>query len=197
MPPGMICYYLSMARKKRFPIQIDEATKEALDKHKSATSSKSYGEAVANLLGVKATKGTHKKHTGVPSTIIDVAILRTWEMEVRYFETTKDKTRAEIITTVKEALEKPYPTGKTWASLYPRWFRNGLEEYVDNQLKSLKRRGFINNSKKGAWTMGSTALVEDDWDLLRLVTERIHPHKELKLSAVQRQTAFSVLCSTY
>jgi len=32
--------------------------------------------------------------------------------------------------------------------------------------------------------MGSTALIEDEWDLLRLVTERIHPHKELKLTDI-------------
>lgn len=172
-----------MARKKRYPIQIDEATKSALDNHRINTGSKSYGEAVANLLEVKVTQGKNKKHTGVPATIIDVAILRTWEMEVRYFEATKDKTRDEIITTVKEAMERPYPNG-TWASLYPRWFKKSLEEYVDNRLKSLKRRGFINNSKNGVWTMRSTALVEDDWDLLRLVTERIHPHKELKLSDI-------------
>lgn len=177
--------------KDRTHLRVTKETKAALDKHQKDTGSKSANDAIANLLGIDTTqpkakkpKAIYKEHSGVPAAIIDVAILRTWEMEVRYFEATKDKTRAEIITTVKEALEKPYPTGKTWASLYPRWYKKSLDDYVNDRLQSLKRRGFISNTTKGVWTMGSTALVEDDWDLLRLVTERIHPHKTLKLSDI-------------
>ena len=180
-----------MVDKTRHPVQLDAGTKAALEKYQKNTCSKSANDAIANLLGMDTTqpkakkpKVIYKEHKGVPAAIIDVAILRTWENEVRYFEVTKDKTRAEIITTVKEAMERPHPNGKTWASLYPRWYKKSLDDYVNDRLQSLKRRRFISSTTKGIWTMGKTALIEDDWDLLRLVTERIHPHKELKLTDI-------------
>jgi hypothetical protein len=59
---------------------------------------------------------------------------------------------------------------------------------IDSKYNTHHKLCFIFDTKfykkQGVWTMGSTALIEDDWDLLRLVTERIHPHKELKLTDI-------------
>ena len=60
-------------------------------------------------------------------------------------------------------------------SLYPLWWEESLETYVDGRLKPLKAKGFINNSKKGVWTMVSNVIESEEWDLLRLVTEQILP----------------------
>ena len=170
-----------MVDKKRYSIQLDAETKAALDKHQIATGSKSYGEAIANLLGVKVTHDKKKKHTGVPASIIDGAILRCWEQE-----RIRDKTRAAIIQYVREALERPYPTGTSWVSLYPVWYRENLEEYVDNRLKSLKRKGFIDNPNKGVWTMSWTAITTEEVMYLRLLTEYIEPSKQLNIPQLLR-----------
>jgi len=181
--------------KDRTHLRVTKETKAALDKHQKATGSKSANDAIANLLDLdidtpqskaKKTRGIYKEHSGPSPVIMDTAILRCWELEVRYYEATKDKTRAEIITTVKEAMERIYPNGTTWMRIYPRWYKESLEGYVDDRLKALKAKGFINNSKKGAWTMISSVLEEDEWDLLRLVSERIHPHKQLNISDLLR-----------
>ena len=170
-----------MGGKKRYPIQIAAETKAALDKHQIATGSKSYGEAIAKLLGVKVTRGKNKKHTGVPASIIDAAILRCWD-----YERIRDKTRAEITNSVREALERPYPTGTSWMELYPRWYKESLEDYVNDRLQSLKRRGFIDNPKKGVWTMSWSAITPEEVMFLRLLTKYIEPSKQLNIPQLLR-----------
>ncbi|PZC46034.1 MAG: hypothetical protein DK302_000416 [Chloroflexi bacterium] len=183
-----------MVEKKQIPIQLDTKTKAALDKHMKISGSETYQDAIVNLLGIKAakpksnkTREIYKEQIGPAPVIMDAAILRCWEYEARYYETTKDKTRTEIITTVRERMKRPYPNGTTWMSIYPVWFEENLESYVDDQLKSLKLKGFIDNSKKGVWTMISNIIKEDEWDLLRLVSERIQPHRQLNISDLLRR----------
>jgi len=72
-------------------------------------------------------------------------------------------------------------------SIYPRWYKESLETYINDRLQSLKAKGFINNSKKGVWTMVSKVIKEDEWNLLRLVSERIQPHKQLNISDLLRR----------
>ena len=181
-----------MAKKKQISIQLDAETKAVLDKHRKVSGSKSYKDAIANLLGlgidtpqskVKKTRGIYKEHSGVSPLIIDAAILRCWE-----YEATKDKTRAGIITAVKERMQRPYPNGTTWMSVYPRWYKESLETYVDGRLQSLKAKGFIDNSKTGVWSIVSNAIESEEWDLLRLVTEQIQPHKQLNIPDLLRPT---------
>jgi hypothetical protein len=174
-----------MVDKKRYPIQLDAETKAALDKHQKASGSKSYKQAIANLLGIDTTQPKAKKpkiykeHNGVPAAIIDVAILRCWSGE-----RIRDKTRAEIIHSVRDALERPDPNGTTWMGLYPRWYKISLEGYVDDRIKSLKRRGFIDNPKKGVWTMSWVAITTEEVLFLRLVTECIEPSKQLNIPQI-------------
>lgn len=176
-----------MADKKQIPIQLDAETKAALDKHQKVSGSKSYRQAISNLLGMdtkpkaKKTRGIYKEHNGVPASIIDAAILRCWE-----YERIRDKTRAEITNSVREALERPYPTGTSWMELYPRWYKESLEDYVNDRLQSLKRRGFIDNPKKGVWTMPWTAITTEEVVFLRLLTEYIEPHKQLNIPQLLR-----------
>ena len=185
-----------MAKKKQISIQLDAETKAVLDKHRKVSGSKSYKDAIANLLGlgidtpqskVKKTRGIYKEHSGVSPLIIDAAILRCWEYEARYYEVTKDKSRAEINNAVRECMQRPYLNGTTWMSIYPRWYKESLETYINDRLQSLKAKGFINNSKKGVWTMVSKVIKEDEWNLLRLVSERIQPHKQLNISDLLRR----------
>tara|TARA_Y100000593_G_scaffold32968_1_gene64855 strand:+ start:133 stop:684 length:552 start_codon:yes stop_codon:yes gene_type:complete len=180
-----------MARKKRYPIQIDEETKAALDKHKSATSSKSYGETVAKLSRAKVTKGTHKKHTGIPASIVDAAILLCWTLDKNgttyQIKGFRDKTRAEIIQGVRETLSNSFdPRHTTWKDLYPVWFEQSLDEYVDNRLKSLKRRGFIDNKSKGIWSMAMNVLSADETQMLLYIFVYIEPHKQLNIPQILR-----------
>lgn len=63
-------------------------------------------------------------------------------------------------------------------SVYPRWYKESLETYVDGRLQSLKAKGFIDNSKTGVWSIVSNAIESEEWDLLRKVSERIQPHKQ-------------------
>jgi hypothetical protein len=181
-----------MAEKKRYPIQLDAEIKAALDKHQKVSGSKSYKQAIANLLGLdttqpkaKQSRGIYKEHTGPTPAVIDAAILRCWEYEHNNsffdYEATRDRTRAEIITAVRKAMERTDSGGTTWMSLYPLWFKESLDEYVDDRLKSLKRRGFIDNATKGVWSMFSNVIASEEWDLLRVVTERIQPHKQLNI----------------
>ena len=177
-----------MVDKKQIPIQLDAETKAALDKHQKVSGSKSYKQAIANLLGIdttkpkaKKTKGVYKEHKGVPASIIDAAILRTWELE-----RIRDKSRAEIIHSVKEALEKPYPTGTTWASLYPRWYKESLDDYINDRLQSLKRKGFIVNKSKGIWFMKWSTITQDEEKFLRFLMEVHEPHKQLNIPQLLR-----------
>ena len=111
-----------MKEKDRTHLRVTKDIKSALDKHQKDTGSKSANDAIANLLGIDASKpkakkpkGIYKEHKGVPASIVDAAILRCWELE-----RIRDKTRAEIVHSVRESLERPYPTGTSWMSLYPR-----------------------------------------------------------------------------
>ncbi len=165
-----------MVDKKRYPIQLDAEIKAALDKHQKVSGSKSANDAIANLLGIDTTqpmakkiRRIYKEHSGVTPAIIDAAILRCWEHD------STDKTKAEIITAVRKAMERTYSNGATWMSLYPIWYKEGLEDYINDRLQSLKAKGFINNSTKGVWTMVSNVIESEEWDLLRLVTEQILP----------------------
>ncbi len=176
-----------MAEKKQIPIQLDAETKAALDKHQKVSGSKSYRQAISNLLGMdtkpkaKKTRGIYKEHNGVPASIIDAAILRTWELE-----RIRDKSKAEIVHSVREALERPYPTGTTWMSLYPLWFKESLEAYVNDRLQALKTKGFIVNKSKGIWFMKWSTITQDEEKLLRLVTEYIEPHKQFNIPQLLR-----------
>ena len=179
-----------MAEKKQMPIQLDAETKAALDKHQKVSGSKSANDSIANLLGIdtskpkaKKTRGVYNEHSGPSPVIIDNAILRCWE-----YEATKDKTRAGIITAVKERMQRPYPNGTTWMSVYPRWYKESLETYVDGRLKPLKAKGFINNSKRGVWSMVSNAIESKEWDLLLKVSEQIQPHKQLNIPDLLRSS---------
>ena len=180
--------------KDRTHLRVTKEIKSALDKHQKDTGSKSANDAIANLLGidaskpkVKKTRGIYKEHSGVSPLIIDAAILRCWEYEARYYEVTKDKSRAEINNAVRECMQRPYLNGTTWMSIYPRWYKESLEDYINDRLQSLKAKGFINNSKKGVWTMVSKVIKEDEWNLLQLVSERIQPHKQLNISDLLRR----------
>ena len=164
-------------------VRISNETKAALDKHQKVSGSKSVNDAIANLLGIdtpqpmaKKPRGIYKEHTGVPASIIDAAILRCWD-----YERIRDKTRAEITNSVREALERPYPTGTSWMELYPRWYKESLEDYVNDRLQSLKRRGFIDNPKKGVWTMSWSAITPEEVMFLRLLTKYIEPSKQLNI----------------
>ncbi len=166
--------------KDRTHIRVTQEIKATLDKHQKAIGSKSANDSIANLLGIdtskpkaKKTRGVYNEHSGPSPVIIDNAILRCWE-----YEATKDKTRAGIITAVKERMQRPYPNGTTWMSVYPRWYKESLETYVDGRLQSLKAKGFIDNSKTGVWSIVSNAIESEEWDLLRKVSERIQPHKQ-------------------
>ena len=140
-----------------------------------------------------------KENGGPTAAIIDAVILRCWEHEATRWQEQKayfrgslavassiDKTRADVINSVREAMERTYPNGTTWVSLYPVWFKEKLEVYVDTRLQALKDTGFINNPKAGAWTMISNIIVEEEWDLLRLVSEHMLPHKELNIPDLLR-----------
>jgi hypothetical protein len=140
-----------------------------------------------------------QEHGGPTAAIIDAAILRCWEHEATRWQEQKayfrgnhavassiDKTRAEIITTVRERMQRPYSNETTWMSLYPLWFEENLENHVDDRLKSLRSKGFINNSKKDLWTMISNVIEEKEWDLLRLVSEQMLPHKQLNIPHLLR-----------
>ena len=205
-----------MTEKKLYSIQLDSEIKAALDKHQNVSGSRSYKDAIANLLGIdtpqskiKKTTGVYKEHSGPTAAIIDAAILRCWEHEATRWQEQKayfrgnhavvssiDKTRAEIINAVKEAMGKTYPNETTWMSLYPLWFKESLEAYVDNRLQALKAKGFIDNSNvytrtsaldsAGVWTMISNVIETKEWDLLRLVCEEIKPHKQLNIPDLLR-----------
>ena len=197
-----------MAEKKQMPIQLDAETKAALDKHQKVSGSKSANDAVANLLGIDTSKPKAKKirriykeHTGVTPAIIDAAILRCWEHEAVRWQEQKtyfrgslaeassiDKSRAEINNAVRECMQRPYSNGTTWMSLYPIWYKESLEDYINDRLQSLKAKGFIDNSTKGVWTMVSNVIESEEWDLLRLVTEQIQPHKQLNIPDLLRPT---------
>ena len=187
--------------KDRTHIRVTQEIKAALDKHQKAIGSKSANDSIANLLGIDTSKPKAKKirriykeHTGVTPAIIDAAILRCWEHEAVRWQEQKtyfrgslaeassiDKSRAEINNAVREAMERTYSNGTTWMSIYPRWYKESLETYVDGRLQSLKAKGFINNSKKGVWTMSWSAITPEEVVFLRLVTEYIEPHKQLNI----------------
>lgn len=169
-----------MTDKKQIPIQIDAEIKAALDKHQIATGSKSYRETIAKLLGVKETQGKNKKHAGPTPGIIDAAILQCWTLE-----RIRDKSRAEIIHAVRQVLEISIrPSDTTWKDLYPKWFEESLDDYVDDRLKSLKRRGFIVNKSKGIWSMSWTTITTEETRFLYLVFVYIEPHKQLNIPAI-------------
>jgi len=73
-------------------------------------------------------------------------------------------------------------------SLYPLWWEESLETYVDGRLKPLKAKGFINNSKRGVWSMVSNAIESKEWDLLLKVSEQIQPHKQLNIPDLLRSS---------
>jgi len=195
-----------MTEKKRYPIQLDAEIKTALDKHQKVSGSKSHKDAIANLLGIdtpqskiKKTEEVYKEHSGPTTAIMDAAILRCWEHEsIRwqeqkaYFRGTLaiassiDKSRAEIINAVRKDMERPHYNGMTWMGLYSTWYKERLEVYVDNRLQALKAKGFIDNSKAGVWTMISNSIEENEWDLLRMVSEQILPHKQLNIPDLLR-----------
>ena len=181
--------------KDRTHLRVTKEIKSALDKHQKDTGSKSANDAIANLLGidaskpkVKKTRGIYKEHSGVSPLIIDAAILRCWEYEARYYEVTKDKSRAEINNAVRECMQRPYLNGTTWMSIYPRWYKESLETYINDRLQSLKAKGFINNSKRGVWSMVSNAIESKEWDLLLKVSEQIQPHKQLNIPDLLRSS---------
>ena len=187
-------------------VRISNETKAALDKHQKVSGSKSANDAVANLLGIdtskpkaKKTRGVYNEHSGPSPVIIDNAILRCWEHEAVRWQEQKtyfrgslaeassiDKSRAEINNAVREAMERTYSNGTTWMSLYPIWYKESLEDYINDRLQSLKAKGFIDNSTKGVWTMVSNVIESEEWDLLRLVTEQIQPHKQLNIPDLLR-----------
>jgi|TARA_B110000263_G_scaffold239541_1_gene241864 hypothetical protein len=178
---------MKVKKKDRTHLRVTTETKAALDKHQKDTGSKSANDAIANLLGTDVSKPKAKKpkiykeHNGVPAAIIDVEILRCWSGEQ-----IRDKTRAEIIHSFRDALERPYPNGKTWASLYPRWHKKSLDDYVNDRLQSLKKRGFIDTVTKGVWTMSWTTITTEEVLFLRLVTEYIEPSKQLNIPQLLR-----------
>ena len=182
-----------MADKKQIPIQLDAETKAALDKHLKVSGSKSYKAAIANLLGIdtpqpkaKKPRGIYKEHTGVPASIVDAAILLCWTLEkngttysIRGF---RDKTRAEIVSSVRDRLEISFdPRHTTWMSLYPKWYKESLEDYINDRLQSLKRRGFIVNTSKGIWSMSLTTLSTDETQFLLYMFVYIEPSKQLNI----------------
>ena len=83
-------------------------------------------------------------------------------------------------------MERKYSNGTTWINLYPLWFKENLETYVQDRLQALKVNGFIDNSKAGVWTMISNTIEETEWDLLRLVSEIMLPHKQLNIPELLR-----------
>ena len=148
---------------------------------------------------LKKIKRSDKEHSGPTASIIDAAILRCWEFEATRWQEQKayfrgshavassiDKTQSEIINSVKESMERKYSNGNTWINLYPLWFKKNLETYVDSRLEALEDDGFISNSKAGIWTMISNAIEETEWDLLRLVSEKMLPHKQLNIPELLR-----------
>ena len=177
-----------MADKKQIPIQLDAETKAALDKHQKVSGSKSVNDAIANLLGIDTSKPKAKKirriykgHHGVTAAIIDAAILRCWEHEAIRWQEQKtyfggslaeassiDKSRAEIITAVRKAMERTYSNGATWMSLYPIWYKESLETYVDGRLQSPKSKF----RSYGGPTWNRTT----DLSLIRTVTLTIHTY---------------------
>ncbi|MEG3594212.1 MAG: hypothetical protein VX355_01810 [Chloroflexota bacterium] len=148
---------------------------------------------------LKKIKQSDKEHSGPTASIIDAAILRCWEFEATRWQEQKayfrgshaiassiDKTQSEIINSVKESMERKYSNGTTWINLYPLWFKENLETYVQDRLQALKVNGFIDNSKAGVWTMISNTIEETEWDLLRLVSEIMLPHKQLNIPELLR-----------
>lgn len=112
-----------MARKKRYPIQLDAEIKVALEKYRKKTGSKTARDAIANLLGietpiVKPRERLYKTHSGPTPVIIDAAILRCWEHEA-----TSDNARAEIINAVRERMQRPYAA---------RW--NHMDELISSMV---------------------------------------------------------------
>ena len=132
-----------------------------------------------------------KEHSGVPAVIIDTAIVLSWTLDkngttypIRGF---RDKTRAEIIQAVKERLSISFdPRHTTWKDLYPVWYRESLEDYIDDRLKSLKRRGFIDNKSKGIWSMSMNVLSADETQFLLYIFVYIEPHKQLNIPQLLR-----------
>ena len=195
-----------MTEKKLYSIQLDSEIKAALDKHQNVSGSRSYKDAIANLLGIdtpqskiKKMTGVYKEHSGPTAAIVDAAILRCWEHEATRWQEQKayfrgnhavvssiDKTRAEIINAVKEVMGRTYSNGTTWVSLYPLWFKESLEAYVDNRLQALKAKGFIVNKSKGIWFMKWSAITQDEEKFLRFLMEVHEPHKQLNIPQLLR-----------
>ncbi len=182
-----------MVDKKRYPVQLDAEIKAALDKYRKASGSKSNKQAIANLLGMDTTqtkakkpKGIYKEHKGVPASIVDAAILLCWTLDkngttypIRGF---RDKSRSEILQGVRERLSISFdPRNKTWKDLYPVWFEKSLGDYVDDRLKSLKRRGFIDNKSTGIWSMAMNVLSADETQMLLYIFVYYEPHKQLNI----------------
>ena len=139
----------------------------------------------------KVTKGTHNKHTGIPTSIVDAAILLCWTLDKNgttyQIKGFRNKTRAEIIQGVSTTLSNSFdPRHSTWKDLYPVWFEQSLDDYVDNRLKSLKRRGFIDNKSTGIWSMAMNILSADETQMLLYIFVYIEPHKQLNIPVILR-----------
>jgi len=184
--------------KNRTHLRITKEIKSVLEKHQKDTGSKSVNDAIANLFDIDTTQPKAKKprriyneHTGVPSSIVDAAILLCWTLEkngttysIRGF---RDKTRAEIVSSVRDRLEISFdPRHTTWMSIYPKWYKESLEDYINDRLESLKRRGFIINKSKGIWSMSLTTLSADETQFLLYMFVYIEPHKQLNIPQLLR-----------
>ena len=83
-------------------------------------------------------------------------------------------------------MEKTHSNGSTWMDLYPIWFKENLETYVDNRLQALEVEGFVSSSKADIWTMISNIIEDTEWDLLRLVSDKMLPHRQLNIPDLLR-----------
>ena len=148
---------------------------------------------------LKKIKQSDKQQRGPTAAIIDAAILRCWEFEATRWQEQKayfrgshavassiDKTRAEVIDSVRASMEKTHSNGSTWMDLYPIWFKQNLETYVDNRLQALEVEGFVSSSKADIWTMISNIIEDTEWDLLRLVSDKMLPHRQLNIPDLLR-----------
>ena len=184
--------------KDRTHLRVTKETKAALEKYQKNTGSKSANDAIANLLEIDTTqpkakkpRAIYKEHKGVPAAIVDAAILLCWTLDKNgttyQIKGFRDKTRAEIIQGVSTTLSNSFdPRHATWKDLYPVWFEQSLDDYVDDRLKSLKRRGFIDNKSKGIWSMAMNILSADETQMLLYIFVYIEPHKQLNIPQILR-----------
>ena len=144
-----------------------------------------------HLIKSNLTKCTHIKLTGIPTSIVDAAILLCWTLDKNgttyQIKGFRDKARAEIIQGVRETLSNSFdPRHTTWRSLYPKWFEQSLDDYVDDRLKSLKRRGFIDNKSTGIWSMAMNVVSPYETQMLLYIFVYIEPHKQLNIPQILR-----------